>query len=158
MVHMTHACAEWFPEVHRAYALRGAELLVFPSAIGAEKDAPEIDTSEAWQIQMRGQAIANGTFVAAVNRVTPRDGEHGRHVVEPGPLGGQAFYGRSFVCGPNGAVLGDAGSEGPAVVLVVIELADVRRWRSLFPLLRCRRPSEYAPLVLDAQQTMRAKL
>lgn len=126
---------QWFPELHRIYALRGADLLVFPSAIGAEKDAPELDTSEAWQLVMRGQAVANALFVAACNRVT-------RGTAEPGPLGGQRFFGRSFVCGPDGAKreLGAA----PGVLVAPCDLAEARKWGALFPLLRCRRPQDYA--------------
>ena len=133
---------QWFPELHRIYALRGAQLLVFPSAIGAERSAPGLDTSAAWQLCMRGSAVANGTFVAAVNRVTTPAG-----AVEPGEWGGQAFFGRSFVCGPDGAVLADAGSDGACTEVVRIDLQEARRWRELFPLLRCRRPEEYGPLV-----------
>ena len=133
---------QWFPELHRIYALRGAELLVFPSAIGAERSAPGLDTSDTWQLCMRGSAVANGTFVAAINRVTAPAG-----AVEPGAMGGQAFFGRSFICGPDGAVMADAGSDEARSEVVRIDLDEVRRWRELFPLLRCRRPAEYGPLL-----------
>jgi hypothetical protein len=120
---------QWFPELHRAYALRGAELLVFPSAIGAELSAPDLDTSEAWQLAMRGQAVANGIFVAAINRVTPPVGGRrggGGGEPEPGTLGGQRFFGRSFCCGPDGAVLCEAGQTGPVVVTAALDLGQVR--------------------------------
>lgn len=128
---------QWFPELHRAFTLQGAELICFPSAIGSEKGAPELDTSETWQVAMRGQAACNGTFVAAVNRVSAGP--------EGGPLGGQAFFGRSFVCGPSGDVLVDAGRE-EGLCLARLELEDITRWRRLFPLLQCRRPEGYSLL------------
>ena len=70
--------------------------------------------------------------------------------VEPGPLGGQAFFGRSFVCGPDGALLASAGAEAAEVLVAALRLDEVRRWRELFPLLRCRRPAEYALLAAPA--------
>jgi N-carbamoylputrescine amidase len=128
---------QWFPELHRICTLKGAELICFPSAIGSEQSAPELDTSETWQVAMRGQAACNGTFVCAVNRVSTGS--------EEGPLGGQSFFGRSFVCGPSGAVLVDAGRQ-EGLHIARLELGEIAQWRTLLPLLKCRRPSDYGLL------------
>ncbi len=82
---------QWFPELARAYSLEGAEVLIYPTAIGSEPDHPDFDTQPLWQQVIVGAGIANGTFMVAVNRIG----------VEP-PL---TFYGSSFISDPYGRVL-----------------------------------------------------
>jgi N-carbamoylputrescine amidase len=123
---------QWFPELARAYSLRGADVLVYPTAIGSEPDHPEFDTQPLWERVMVGNAIANGVFIVAVNRI-------GR---EP-PL---TFYGSSFICDPYGRILVQAGREEPAVLVADLDLDERRDWLALFPFLDTRRPDAYAIL------------
>ena len=122
---------QWFPELSRIYALKGAELIFYPTAIGSEPTAPEVDTQEAWQTVMRGQAIANGLFIAAANRTGQE---------------GVTFYGSSFVCDPMGRILAQASRDRTEVILADLDPGVFYEWRRLFPLLRQRRPEVYGPL------------
>ncbi len=123
---------QWFPETSRAFALAGAEVLVYPTAIGSEPDHPEFDTEPLWQQVISAQGIMNGTFMIAVNRA-------GRE----GPL---TFYGSSFVSDPYGRVLVQAPRSEPAVLVVDLDLDQCRDWLDLFPLVATRRPETYGPL------------
>jgi N-carbamoylputrescine amidase len=127
---------QWFPEVARAYSLEGAEVLVYPTAIGSEPDHPDFDTQPLWQQVIIGNGIANGVFMIAVNRI----GE------EP-PL---TFYGSSFISDPYGRRLVEAPRDAPAVIVADLDLDQRRDWLELFPLLATRRPDTYAGLT---QQT-----
>ncbi|MBP3613829.1 MAG: carbon-nitrogen hydrolase [Bacteroidaceae bacterium] len=132
---------QWYPEGARLMALRGADLLIYPTAIGWESS----DTKEeqerqlgAWQTVQRGHAVANGIPVIAVNRCGH----------EPDPSGmtnGIQFWGHSFVAGPQGEFIAHFGEEEQtAVVEVSIERSEsVRQW---WPFLRDRRIEEYAPI------------
>ena len=124
---------QWFPELARIYALRGAECIVYPSAIGSEPAAPDFDSAAAWQTVMRGHAVANGLFVAAINRV--------------GRENAVTFYGSSFICDPLGDVLAQASRDKDEVIHEVLR-ADLRtQYHALFPLLHQRRPQHYAALL-----------
>ncbi len=123
---------QWFPELARAYALAGAELLVYPTAIGSEPDHPMFDTRPLWQHMIVAHGIANGLFVLAVNRVG----------AEP-PL---TFYGSSFISDPYGRILVQAPRNEPAVLVAALDLDQRRDWLELFPLMTTRRPDTYAPL------------
>jgi N-carbamoylputrescine amidase len=123
---------QWFPELARAYSLQGADVLVYPTAIGSEPDHPDFDTEPLWEQVMIGNAIANGVFIVAVNRI----GE------EP-PL---RFYGSSFICDPYGRKLAQAPRDEPAVLLADLDLDQRRDWLELFPFLATRRPDAYAVL------------
>ena len=123
---------QWFPEVARAYGLGGADVLVYPTAIGSEPDHPGFDTEPLWQQVIVANGIANGTFMVAVNRF----GE------EP-PL---TFYGSSFISDPYGRVLAQAPRDQPAVLVADLDLDQRQDWLELFPLLATRRPEAYAPL------------
>jgi N-carbamoylputrescine amidase len=123
---------QWFPELARAYALGGAEVLVYPTAIGSEPDHPDFDTQPQWQAVMLGHAVANGLFVIAVNRIGSED-----------PL---TFYGSSFIADPYGRVLVQAPRDEPAVLVADLDLDQHRDWLALFPLLSTRRPDAYAQL------------
>jgi N-carbamoylputrescine amidase len=124
---------QWFPEVARAYSLAGAEILVYPTAIGSEPDHPDFDTQPLWQRVIVANGIANGTFMVAVNRT----GE------EP-PL---RFYGSSFISDPYGRILVQAPRDEPAVLVADLDLDQRRDWLELFPFLGTRRPDAYGSLV-----------
>jgi N-carbamoylputrescine amidase len=123
---------QWFPELARAYSLQGADLLVYPTAIGSEPDHPDFDTEPLWEQVIRGNAIANGLFMLAVNRI----GE------EP-PL---RFYGSSFICDPYGRKLVQAPRDQAAVLVADLDLDQRQDWLELFPFLRTRRPDAYSRL------------
>lgn len=133
---------QWYPEGARLMALRGADLLIYPTAIGYESsDTPEEQARqrEAWTTVQRGHAVANGLPVIAVNRTGH----------EPNPSGqthGIQFWGSSFVAGPQGEFLFRADIDEEVVAIVDIDLQrseNVRRW---WPFLRDRRIEEFAPL------------
>lgn len=125
---------QWYPEAARLMAMRGAEILIYPTAIGWESsDRPEEQTrqSDAWQLVQRGHAVANGLPVVTVNRV-------GVETDPSGQTNGIRFWGRSFVAGPQGELLAELGQEEE---LRVIEIdlnrcEKVRRW---WPFFRDRR-------------------
>jgi N-carbamoylputrescine amidase len=127
---------QWFPEVARAYSLEGADVLVYPTAIGSEPDHPDFDTQPLWERVIVGNAIANGVFMVAVNRF----GE------EP-PV---SFYGSSFICDPYGRKLVEAPRDEAAVLIADLDLDQRRDWLELFPFLTTRRPDAYARLALQA--------
>jgi N-carbamoylputrescine amidase len=123
---------QWFPEVARAYSLAGAEVLIYPTAIGSEPDHPGFDTEPLWQRVIVANGIANGTFMVAVNRT----GE------EP-PL---SFYGSSFISDLYGRVLARAPRDESAVLVADLDLDQRRDWLDLFPFLTTRRPDAYSRL------------
>jgi N-carbamoylputrescine amidase len=129
---------QWFPEVARAYSLAGADVLVYPTAIGSEPEHPQFDTQPLWERVIVGNAIANGVFMVAVNRI----GE------EP-PL---RFYGSSFICDPYGRKLVQAPRDRPAVLVADLDLDQRHDWLELFPLLTTRRPDAYARLSQDTAE------
>jgi N-carbamoylputrescine amidase len=129
---------QWFPEVARAYSLEGADVLVYPTAIGSEPDHPGFDTEPLWEQVIIGNAIANGVFMVAVNRI----GE------EP-PL---RFYGSSFICDPYGRKLVQAPRDEPAVIVAELDLDQRRDWLELFPFLATRRPDAYGALARSAAE------
>lgn len=130
---------QWYPEAARLMALQGAEILVYPTAIGyAANDTKEEQQRQrnAWQIVQRGHAIANGLPVIAVNRVG--------HEADPSGLTeGIQFWGSSFVAGPQGEMLNEASEIEEESSIVTIDMShseQVRRW---WPFLRDRRIDEY---------------
>ncbi len=123
---------QWFPELARAYSLEGAEVLIYPTAIGSEPDHPDFDTQPLWQQVIVANGVANGTFMVAVNRIG----------VEP-PL---TFYGSSFISDPYGRVLVQAPRDRPAVLVADLDLDQRRDWLELFPFLSTRRPDAYGLL------------
>ena len=126
---------QWFPELARAYSLRGADVLVYPTAIGSEPDHPDFDTEPLWEQVIIGNAIANGLFMVAVNRI----GE------EP-PL---RFYGSSFICDPYGRKLVQAPRDEPAVLVADLDLDQRARLARAVPVPATRRPDAYARLTAD---------
>ncbi len=123
---------QWFPEVARAYSLDGADVLVYPTAIGSEPDHPDFDTQPLWEKVIVGNAIANGVFMVVVNRIGTE-----------APL---RFYGSSFICDPYGRKLVQAPRDEPAVLVADLDLDQRRDWLELFPFLTTRRPDAYARL------------
>ena len=131
---------QWYPEAARLTALRGADLLLYPTAIGwhpAEKSEHGDRQHAAWEMIQRGHAVANGCFVAAVNRV-------GRENPEGGS--GIEFWGQSFVAGTSGQILARAGVEAEEILLVPVDLGQVEVTRTHWPFLRDRRIDAYGDL------------
>lgn len=132
---------QWYPEGARLMALQGAELLIYPTAIGWESTDTDEEKQRqltAWQTVQRGHAVANGIPVVAVNR--------SGHEVDPsGQTNGIDFWGHSFVAGPQGEMLAEAGIE-PTTLIVDVDMKrseNVRRW---WPFLRDRRIEEFGEL------------
>jgi N-carbamoylputrescine amidase len=127
---------QWFPEVARAYSLHGAEIVVYPSAIGSEPSFPEFDSQPRWQHVIVGNGIANGLFMVVANRT--------------GDEGKLKFYGSSFISDPYGRVLVRAPRDEEALLVTDLELDQRRDWLEAFPFLRTRRPDSYGALVGSA--------
>jgi N-carbamoylputrescine amidase len=126
---------QWFPEGARLTALAGAEILIYPTAIGwldGEEDSVNESQRDAWETAQRAHAIANGVFVAAVNRV--------------GKEGHLTFWGNSFVADPFGRVLARASTSAEQTLLVPCDLGRIDEVRTLWPFLRDRRIDSYAPI------------
>lgn len=133
---------QWYPEAARLMAMQGAEMLLYPTAIGyADNDTPEEQQRQrmAWQTVMRGHAVANGLPVIAVNRVG----------FEPDPSGqtaGIQFWGTSFVAGPQGEIVYEASTDDEESIVVEMDMdrsEQVRRW---WPFLRDRRIDAYGDI------------
>ena len=123
---------QWFPEVARSYALLGADVIVYPTAIGSEPDHPGFDTEPLWEQVIRANGITNGTFMVVPNRI--------------GTEGPVTFYGSSFISDPYGRVLAQAPRDRPAVLVADLDLDQRRDWLELFPFLATRRPDAYGVL------------
>lgn len=123
---------QWFPELARAYSLAGAEVLIYPTAIGSEPDHPGFDTEPLWQQVILAEGIQNGTFMVAINRIGTED-----------PI---TFYGSSFISDPYGRILVQAPRDRPAVLVADLDLDQRQDWLELFPFLRTRRPDAYGAL------------
>jgi len=130
---------QWFPEAARLTALRGAQVLFYPTAIGwhpSEKVEHGAGQHQAWEVIQRSHAVANGVFVAAVNRVG-----------HEGPAaGGLEFWGASFVCDPFGAVLQRASHDREELLLVECDLCRQEEIRRSWPFLRDRRIDAYGDM------------
>ncbi|MGB1580443.1 MAG: carbon-nitrogen hydrolase [Nevskiales bacterium] len=132
---------QWFPEAARLMSLAGAELLLYPTAIGWDPQDDEAEQQRqlnAWQTSQRAHAIHNGLPVLSCNRVG--------HEPDPGGGPGSQFWGHSFVCGPQGEVISQAGTQDE-LLLVDIDLAGSERTRRIWPFLRDRRIDDYADLL-----------
>ena len=133
---------QWYPEAARLMALAGAEVLVYPTAIGWDPD----DTSDergrqrqAWMLSHRGHAVANGIPVLSCNRTG----------FEPSPIGasGIRFWGSSHALGPQGEILAEAGTDTPEILYATLDLARSEQVRCMWPFLRDRRIDAYADLL-----------
>lgn len=133
---------QWYPEAARLTALRGASILFYPTAIGwhpAEKEQHGAAQRDAWRTVQRGHAIANGCWVAAVNRIGH----------EPGPPGqaGLEFWGTSFLCDPFGVVVAEASTDREEILVATVDVSRIERTRRGWPFLRDRRIDAYEGIV-----------
>ncbi len=137
---------QWYPEGARLTALQGANVLFFPTAIGwhpAEKQEFGRGQHDAWRTIQRAHAIANGVYVAVVNRVGHETGDI-RGNAAPGP--GREFWGASFVADPFGVVIAEASHDREEVLLAEVDLARLEDVRRNWPFLRDRRIDAYGPI------------
>jgi N-carbamoylputrescine amidase len=123
---------QWYPECARAMVLQGADLLLYPTAIGSEPHDPELDTREAWQLAMRGHSVSNVVPVIAANRVGQEDNQH--------------FYGHSFIAAPLGRMVAELPEAQEGFVLHTFDLDRIRRQRAAWGFFRDRRPELYGSL------------
>jgi len=126
---------QWFPEAARSMALQGAEVLLYPTAIGSEPGEPDTDSKAPWQRAMVGHAVVNAMPVAAANRV--------------GTEGGLTFYGSSFVCDQRGDVAVELGRKDEGAAVVSFDREALRRYRANWGFFRDRRPDLYGRLTGD---------
>ena len=126
---------QWYPETARAMMLMGADVLFYPTAIGDEPEAEDLDTSRLWRRAMVGHAVSNVVPVVAANRI--------------GMEGQQGFYGHSFITDERGDLVEALGAEETGVIDHRFDLATVRRHRAAFGFFRDRRPQLYGRLVED---------
>lgn len=122
---------QWFPEAARLTSLSGAQIIFYPTAIGYQQADAEVSEkqAQAWETIQKSHAIANGVFIASVNRV--------------GTESAITFWGRSFVCDPFGAVIVKAESDKPEVLIAKCDLSQIGETRKNWPFLRDRRIDAY---------------
>jgi N-carbamoylputrescine amidase len=125
---------QWFPECARAMTLLGAEVLLYPTAIGSEPHEPALDTRDPWQRAMQGHAVSNIIPVVAANRIGLEDG--------------QTFYGSSFIADHRGELVKSLGREEEGVIVHTFDRVALRRTRAAWGFFRDRRPDLYGPLVV----------
>lgn len=123
---------QWFPETARAMALMGAELLLYPTAIGSEPATPKEDSKEPWRRVMLGHAVANAMPVAAANRIGTEDG--------------LTFYGSSFICDHRGEVVAELGRNEEGIAVATFNRNALRKYRANWDFFRDRRPDLYGVL------------
>jgi N-carbamoylputrescine amidase len=129
---------QWFPEAARIMALKGAEMLFYPTAIGSEPPpAPPVDSRDHWRRVMQGHAAANYLPLVASNRVG----------VERGQAGELSFYGSSFIAGPAGEIVTELGRDEEGVIVAAFDLAAIAKARASWGLFRDRRPDLYGPIL-----------
>lgn len=124
---------QWFPEAARAMALMGADVLLYPTAIGAEPQDASLDTAARWRRAMVGHAVSNVIPVIAANRIGDEDG--------------QVFYGTSFIAGPDGEIVVEAGRTEDAIISARFDLNEITRERAAWGFFRDRRPELYSSIV-----------
>lgn len=125
---------QWFPECARAMALQGADVLLYPTAIGTEPEEPNLDTKDMWQRAMIGHAVSNVIPVVAANRI----GDESR----------QTFYGHSFISDHRGNKLAELGRNESGIIMAEFDIETIRRNRAVFGFFRDRRPELYRELTL----------
>jgi N-carbamoylputrescine amidase len=134
---------QWFPEAARAMALKGAEILLYPTAIGSEPQDAGIDSAGHWQRAMQGSAASNVMPLVASNRIGAEPGQKGTEIT---------FYGSSFIADPTGAKVAEADRKTETVLTATFDLDAVEAQRQAWGLFRDRRPELYAPLLtLDGE-------
>ncbi len=133
---------QWYPEAARITALTGASVIFYPTAIGwhpAERETHGEDQREAWITVQRGHAVANGVYVAAVNRV-------GHEIPETGG-DGLVFWGSSFLAGPMGQMIAQADTKEETILLAEVDPARIEETRRGWPFLRDRRIDAFGPIL-----------
>ena len=133
---------QWYPEAARITALKGAEVIFFPTAIGwhPDEEAPvNAAQHESWELIQRSHAVANGVFIAAPNRV-------GHETFEGIPGQGIQFWGQSFLCDPRGQVLQRGSVDQEEILIAECDLSQIDAQRQHWPFLRDRRIDAYAPI------------
>lgn len=128
---------QWFPEAARSMVLKGAELLLYPTAIGSEPGYPDIDSCGHWQRAMQGHSAANCVPVAASNRIG----------LEKGTSCDVTFYGSSFITDHTGAKLAESDRESQDVITASLDLDKIRQERIAWGLFRDRRPDLYGDVM-----------
>jgi len=128
---------QWFPEAARCMALMGAEVLLYPTAIGSEPHDASIDSRDHWQRCMQGHAAANVMPLVASNRIG----------VERGQKYEMTFYGSSFIADPSGAKVAEADRGSEAILTATFDLDAIRAQRHAWGVFRDRRPELYAPIL-----------
>ncbi len=131
---------QWYPETARALMLMGADILMFPTAIGDEPEAEDLDTSRLWRRAMVGHAVSNVVPVVASNRIGREPNEAGR---------AQTFYGHSFITNERGDLVGEFGAEESGVLIATFDLDECAKNRAAFGFFRDRRPELYGRLAED---------
>lgn len=120
---------QWFPECARAMVLQGADILMYPTAIGSEPEAPELNTKDLWQRSMIGHAVSNVIPVVAANRI--------------GKEGPQSFYGHSFICDHRGNILHELKESTSGIITSTFDFEEIKKNRASFGFFRDRRPELY---------------
>ena len=128
---------QWFPEAARAMALLGAEILLYPTAIGSEPQEPTLDSAGHWQRAMQGSAASNIMPLLASNRIGTEAGKAGTEIT---------FYGSSFIADPTGLIVAEAGRTDETVLTATFDLDAIEKQRRAWGLFRDRRPELYGPL------------
>ncbi|WP_106639627.1 N-carbamoylputrescine amidase [Allosphingosinicella vermicomposti] len=126
---------QWYPETARAMMLMGADILLYPTAIGTEPHDPDLDTSRLWRRAMIGHAVSNVVPVVAANRI--------------GMEGDQRFYGHSFICDERGDFLAEYGANETGVLIATVDTVQAKKHRAAFGFFRDRRPELYTRLTQD---------
>jgi len=130
---------EWFPEPSRILALKGADFIFYPSAIGSEPDNPDLDTSQTWVDAIKAHGIHNNMYVCAVNRV-------GKEYAVDGS-GFMDFYGRSFVSDPWGNIIAEGKRNEEDIIIAELDLDEIKKARDILQFHRDRRVDSYKEIL-----------
>lgn len=130
---------EWFPEPSRILALKGADFIFYPSAIGSEPDNPDLDTSQTWIDAIKAHGIHNNFYVCACNRVGREDAVDGSGYME--------FYGRGFVSDPWGNILTEGKRNEEDLIVAELDLDEIKRARDILQFHRDRRVDSYGEIL-----------
>ncbi|PKM85137.1 MAG: N-carbamoylputrescine amidase [Firmicutes bacterium HGW-Firmicutes-11] len=130
---------EWFPEPSRILAIKGADFIFYPSAIGSEPDNPDLDTSQTWVDGVKAHGIHNNFYVCACNRVGKEDAADGSGFME--------FYGRSFVSDPWGNLIAEGKRNEEDLIVAELDLDEIKRARDILQFHRDRRVDSYGEIL-----------
>ncbi len=130
---------EWFPEPSRILALKGADFIFYPSAIGSEPENPELDTSQTWIDAIKAHGIHNNFYVCACNRVGREDAADGSGYMD--------FYGRGFVSDPWGTIIAEGKRNEEDLIVAELDLDEIKRARDILQFHRDRRTDSYGEIL-----------